>query len=229
MSIKPKWRRFDVITTLLLRHVSPRWLPYLSPQGRGCHGDHLIIGTFRNIRQSVWRYFLCNVGFCFVWILAVSYACRALMLAMIHRLGIYVTQVHCESTWSQLCANFMKTSSNETLSILLTFCAGNSPVTGEFPAQRPVTWSLGVFFELRLNKRLSIQSRRRWFETPPRSLWRHCNVIVLQAHTVALKTESCHNANFFVVIGGTGGCRDDNLRCHKGRQMWCCDDWRLSM
>ena len=35
---------------------------------------------------------------------------------------------------------------------------GNSPVTGEFPAQRPVTRSLDVFFDLRLNKLLSKQS-----------------------------------------------------------------------
>ena len=37
-------------------------------------------------------------------------------------------------------------------------CAGNSPVPGEFPSQRPVTQSFGVFFDLRLNKRLSKQS-----------------------------------------------------------------------
>ena len=43
----------------------------------------------------------------------------------------------------------------ETFSVLLALCAGNSPVTGEFPAQRPVTRSFGVFFDLRLNKRLS--------------------------------------------------------------------------
>ena len=54
---------------------------------------------------------------------------------------------------------------------------GESPVTGGFPSQRPLTQSFGVFFDLRLNKRLSKQSRRRWFETPSRSLslWRHCN------------------------------------------------------
>ena len=46
----------------------------------------------------------------------------------------------------------------ETSSALLAFCAGNSPVTGEFPAQRPVTRSFDVFFDLRLNKRLGIQS-----------------------------------------------------------------------
>ena len=32
----------------------------------------------------------------------------------------------------------------ETFSVLLAICAGNSPVTGEFPAQRPVTQSFGV-------------------------------------------------------------------------------------
>ena len=64
----------------------------------------------------------------------------------------------------------------ETFSALLAFCAGNSPVPGEFPAQRPVTQSFDVFFDLRrLNKQLSKQSWGWWFETPSRSLWRQCN------------------------------------------------------
>ena len=63
----------------------------------------------------------------------------------------------------------------ETFSALLAFCAGNSPVTGEFPTQRPVTRSFDVSFDLCL-KRLSKQSLCRWFETPTRSLWRHSNV-----------------------------------------------------
>ena len=46
----------------------------------------------------------------------------------------------------------------ETFSALLALCAGNSPVTGEFPAQRPVTQSFDAFFDLRLNKRLSKHS-----------------------------------------------------------------------
>ena len=50
----------------------------------------------------------------------------------------------------------------ETFSALLALCAGNSPVTGEFPSQRPVTRSFDVFFDLRLNKQLSKQSRRRF-------------------------------------------------------------------
>ena len=65
----------------------------------------------------------------------------------------------------------------ETFSVLLAFCAGNSPVTGEFPSQRPVSRSFDASFYLRLHKRLSKQSRCRWFETPWRSLWRHCNTI----------------------------------------------------
>ena len=66
----------------------------------------------------------------------------------------------------------------ETFSALLVICAGNSPVTGEYPAQRPVTRSFGVFFYLHLNKRLSKQSSGWWFETPSSPLWRHCNVLL---------------------------------------------------
>ena len=46
----------------------------------------------------------------------------------------------------------------ETFSVLLAIFAENSPVTGEFPAQRPVTRSFDVFFDLHMNKRLSKQS-----------------------------------------------------------------------
>ena len=62
----------------------------------------------------------------------------------------------------------------EKFSALLPVCEGNPPVTGRFPSQWPVTRFV-VFFDLRMNKRLSKQSRSRWFETPLRSLWCHCN------------------------------------------------------
>ena len=42
-----------------------------------------------------------------------------------------------------------------TFSALLVLCAGNSPVTGEFPAQRSMTPNFDVFFICALNKRLS--------------------------------------------------------------------------
>ena len=63
----------------------------------------------------------------------------------------------------------------ETFSALLAICAGNSPVPGEFPAQRPMTWSFDVFFDLRLNKRLSKQTWGWWLETLSCPFWRHRN------------------------------------------------------
>ena len=63
----------------------------------------------------------------------------------------------------------------ETLSALLAICAGNSPVPDEFPSQRPLTRRFVVFFDLRLNKRLSKQPWGWWFETLSRQLWRHRN------------------------------------------------------
>ena len=63
----------------------------------------------------------------------------------------------------------------ETFSALLAICAGNSPVPGEFPAQRPVTRSFDVFCDLRLNKRLSKQWCGWWIEALSPPLWRHRN------------------------------------------------------
>ena len=71
---------------------------------------------------------------------------------------------------------FMMTSSNGNIFRVTGLLCGDSPVTGEFPSQRPVTQSFDVFFYLRLNKQQSKQSWSWWFETPSRPLWRHCNV-----------------------------------------------------
>ena len=57
----------------------------------------------------------------------------------------------------------------ETFTALLALCAWNSPVTGDFPSQRPVMRSFCVFY-LPLNKRLSKQSWGWWFETPSRPI-----------------------------------------------------------
>ena len=67
-------------------------------------------------------------------------------------------------------------------SALLAHCDGNPPATSWFPLQRPVTRSFDVFFNLRLNKRLSKQSG---------DLWRHLayyNVTVMECECVAYKT-----------------------------------------
>ena len=63
----------------------------------------------------------------------------------------------------------------ETFSALLAICVGNSPVSGEFPIQRPVTRSFDVFFDLRLYKRL----RKQWW-----GYRAHCDVIVMRSATM---------------------------------------------
>ena len=66
-----------------------------------------------------------------------------------------LTHARVVSAWvNRACrlAAIMMTSSNGNISALLALCAGNSPVTGEFPSQRPVTRRFDVFFDLRLNK-----------------------------------------------------------------------------
>ena len=64
----------------------------------------------------------------------------------------------------------------ETFSALLAICVRNSPVPGEFPAQRPVSRRFDVFFDLPLNKRLRKHSWGWWFETLSGPLWRQSNV-----------------------------------------------------
>ena len=72
---------------------------------------------------------------------------------------------------------FMMTSSNGNLFRVTGHLCGEFTGPGEFPAQRPVTRSFDVFFDLPLNKRLSKQSWGWWFETLSWPLWRHRNVI----------------------------------------------------
>ena len=83
----------------------------------------------------------------------------------------------------------------ETFSALLALCVGDSLVTSEFPAQRPVTWSFDVFLDLCLNKQLSKLSKHRWFETLSCSLWRHRNEYV---YTISLTTK--HSTELFQTL-----------------------------
>ena len=69
----------------------------------------------------------------------------------------------------------MTTSSNGNIYRVTGPLCGEFTGPGEFPTQSPVTRSFDVFFDLRVNKRLSKQSRGWLFETPVSSLWRHCN------------------------------------------------------
>ena len=73
----------------------------------------------------------------------------------------------------------------ETSSALLAICAGNSPITGEFPAQRPVARGYYVFFDLRLNKLLinnraagDLKRRRAHYDVIVMQQKWHCYVVV---------------------------------------------------
>ena len=70
----------------------------------------------------------------------------------------------------------MMTSSNGNIFRVTGPLCGEFTGPGEFPTQRPVTRSFEVFFDLRLNKRLSKQPWGWWFETLSWSLWCQCNV-----------------------------------------------------
>ena len=100
-------------------------------------------------------------------------------LICVSKMGFLMTHVfyHDVTVMSLLSALSWWRHQMETFSALLAICAGNSSVPGEFHAQRPVTRSFDVFFDLRLNKRLSKQSWGWWFETLSRPLWRHRNDI----------------------------------------------------
>ena len=87
----------------------------------------------------------------------------------------------------------MMMSSNWNIFRVTGLCAGNSPVTGEFRAQRPVTHSFAVFFDLRLNKRLTNNR-----ETPSCPMWRHSNegIQSLEAIFIHIST-STNRARFY--------------------------------
>ena len=77
---------------------------------------------------------------------------------------------------TRVIAVYMMTSSNGNIFRVTGPLCGEFTGPGEFPAQRPVTRSFDVFFDLCLNKRLSKQWWGWWFVTLSWSLWRQCNV-----------------------------------------------------
>ena len=117
----------------------------------------------------------------------------------------------------------------------------------DFPSQRPVTRSFDVLFDIHIyiwymNKRLNIQLRHRWFETPPRSLWLRCNVTLVLwfatsrydvmstkriislipqctcslSHDTPFKTEMCIFLFWMVYCGIFVYCR----YCHNDNHKW---------
>ena len=147
----------DFVFMITSCHVYKRFLCYY-PIVRGIS----VTGVFHSERALVFSLFLFSTSF---WT-------NIQVDVDLRRHGAHVTLLY-------LCDVFIHSAlwslQMETFSALLAICAGNSPVPGEFPAQRPVTSSVDVFFDLRLNKRLSKQSWGWWFETLSCPLWRHRN------------------------------------------------------
>ena len=130
------------------------------------------------------------------------------MSILFHALGILIQQSYQEWCCMKLLMKLghgwiMMTSSNGNISASLALCAGNSPVTGDFPAQRSVTRSFDVFFDLCQNKRLSKQSWGWWFETPSCSLWRHCNDDYIPWKIMEVITSLCLNVSITMSTKGT--------------------------
>ena len=88
----------------------------------------------------------------------------------------------CRGLRHRVCSidSYMMTSSNGNIFRVTGHLCGEFTGQRWIPAQRPVTPSFDVFFDLRLNKHLNEQSWGWWFETLSRPLWRHCNDIWIQ-------------------------------------------------
>ena len=71
-----------------------------------------------------------------------------------------------------------------------TFSALLAPVTGEFPSQRPVTWSFDVFFDLCLNKWVSKQNNGDTGDL--RHHCTHSDVTVMACHDYPLWSNKGH-------------------------------------
>ena len=127
-----------------------------------CEGNSPVTGVFPSQRTSNtenvsiwWRHHVwCRFRGSESWVSSPSTAVSALFLQIVLRSRGSDDDV---SWWRHQI---------ETFSALLALCAGNSPVTGKFPSQRPLTQSFDVFCDLHLNNQLRKQTRRRWVKTP---------------------------------------------------------------
>ena len=143
---------------------------------------------------------------------------------LLHAALLYWQLISCHTAWRRY--------QMETVSALLAICAGNSPVPGELPAQRPVTRSFDVFFDLRLNKRLSKQSWRWWFETLSRPLWLHRNgienILLHYIRQVLARNVWCDSPAYHAITNcWTRQSHGPFLINHQFQYMkyLCCKDW----
>ena len=93
----------------------------------------------------------------------------------------------------------MMTSSNGNIIRVTGHLCGEFTGDRWIPRTKASDAGLGIFFDLRLNKRLSKQSWCWWFETPSRPLWRHNNA-TRKNISHQLCTRFCYNLILFLYI-----------------------------
>ena len=92
-----------------------------------------------------------------------------------HNLGCLYKDVYITHYFKTSALRNTMTSSNESIFYVTGSLCGEFTGHRWIPSQRPVTRSLDVFLICAWTSGWVKQSRRRRFETPSRSLWRHCN------------------------------------------------------
>ena len=94
----------------------------------------------------------------------------------VQRRGIYALQgeMNQRNDADKMLEKFIMTSSDGNVFHVTGLFLRESTGHRLLPSQGWVTRGVDVFFDVRLNKRLSKQSRYWLFDTSRRSLWRHC-------------------------------------------------------
>ena len=134
-----------------------------------------VVGSFHNHYTSI--FFTCTCDVCFMFAVFVLRISCVILGKLIKIFIIIFIPIPVSASPEQLICIMMTSSNGNIFRVTGPLC-GEFTGPGEFPTtQRPVTRSFDVFFDLRLNKRLSKQPRGWRFETPSWSLWRQCNDI----------------------------------------------------
>ena len=80
------------------------------------------------------------------------------------------------------------------------------------PHKWPVTRRSALFFDLRLNTRLSKQWWGWWFETPSRPVWRHCHEVLNNWYFTSNEDSCTYNGHLFPNISVTDICLSWSVR-----------------
>ena len=139
------------------------------------HSYHIMVTSHVRWSVTVWPRWASVVdadGLTSIWSKGICNLCDDDVDRSIH---FGMPPVYCDSDVTMIIGHNMMMSSNGNIFRVTGPLCGEFTGPGEFPAQRPVTRSFDVFFDLRLNKRLSKQPRGWCFETPTWSLWRQCH------------------------------------------------------